>query len=339
MKVIYREKDGSIQAVISYKVGGKWKQKAKQGFKNRKQAEKWVRAVSPEIALIEETTLSDYSITMSLNEYLDTFIEHKRLENISSGTFDGYLKAIDKLRESSFANVALMDIKKPDMKMYFHDLREKTGHSYKAYHNRVKAIFNYGKELDMNFKNPAEFKFDDIATDNRVKYISEELYDKIIKRTTYYRQRVLLRVLYETGLRISEAIGITIFAVKPNELIVDKQFYKGAFCQLKTKGSYRSVPISHDLSEELSNQELFPDGRIFDEKDKQNVQNLLQKFNTSPHCFRHTFITKLVHELDDMKLVSAISGDNIKTVMNTYLEINKDKEEEQRAKVAQMFVS
>lgn len=339
MKPIYREKDGGIQAVIPYKVGGKWKQKSKQGFKNKKQAEKWVRAVSPEIALIEETVLSDYSITMSLNEYLDIFIEHKKLESIASSTFNGYLNTISKLKESPFANVALIDIKKPDMKMYFHDLREATGHSYKTLHIQAKAIFNFSKELDMNLKNPLEFKFEDIATDEREKFITEEFYQDILKRCTYDRQRLLVRTLYETGLRISEAIGITIFTIKPNELIIDKQYYNGAFQKLKTKGSYRSVPISRDLSEELRSQEILPDGRIFDEKDKQNLQKLLQKFNTSPHCFRHTYITKLVHELDDMKLVSAISGDKIDTIMKTYLEINKDKEEEQRAKVARMFVS
>lgn len=339
MKPIYREKDGGIQAVIPYKVGGKWKQKSKQGFKNKKQAEKWVRAVSPEIALIEETVLSDYSITMSLNEYLDIFIEHKRLENIQRSTFDGYLKTIDKLRESPFANVSLMDIKKPDMKMYFHDLRAVNGYSYKAFHNQVKSIFNYCKELDMNFKNPAEFKFEDIATDDREKFITEELYEEIRASCSYARLKLLARTLRESGVRISESIGITIFTVKPEELIIDKQYYNGAFQKLKTKGSYRRVPISRDLSEELRSQEILPDGRIFDEKDKQNLQNLLKKFNTSPHCFRHTYITKLVHELDDLKLVSAISGDDIKTIMSTYLEINKEKEDEQRAKVSRMFVS
>ncbi len=30
--ITYREKDGGIQAIVSYKKNGEWKQKSKQGF-------------------------------------------------------------------------------------------------------------------------------------------------------------------------------------------------------------------------------------------------------------------------------------------------------------------
>ena len=43
--VTYREKDGSIQAIVSYKKGGKWRQKAQQGFKKKKLAKTWADGI------------------------------------------------------------------------------------------------------------------------------------------------------------------------------------------------------------------------------------------------------------------------------------------------------
>ena len=36
----YRERNGSICLVLSYKIGNRWKQKTKQGFKTQREAKK-----------------------------------------------------------------------------------------------------------------------------------------------------------------------------------------------------------------------------------------------------------------------------------------------------------
>ena len=40
-KISTREKDGKIQAIVSFKVNGKWQQKTKQGFTTEKDARRW----------------------------------------------------------------------------------------------------------------------------------------------------------------------------------------------------------------------------------------------------------------------------------------------------------
>lgn len=37
----YREKNGSVCLILSYKVGKRWKQKTKQGFKTQREARKY----------------------------------------------------------------------------------------------------------------------------------------------------------------------------------------------------------------------------------------------------------------------------------------------------------
>ena len=37
----YREKNGGVCLILSYKVGTKWRQKTKQGFKNQREARRY----------------------------------------------------------------------------------------------------------------------------------------------------------------------------------------------------------------------------------------------------------------------------------------------------------
>ncbi len=41
--ITYREKDGGIQAIVSYKKNGEWKQKSKRGFKKKGDAKTWAQ--------------------------------------------------------------------------------------------------------------------------------------------------------------------------------------------------------------------------------------------------------------------------------------------------------
>ena len=68
--VNYRKKDKGIQAIVSYKVGNKWKQKSKQGFENSRTG----KAKAKEWAL---KTLSELETTVKIeSEYTDMLFKN-----------------------------------------------------------------------------------------------------------------------------------------------------------------------------------------------------------------------------------------------------------------------
>lgn len=62
----YREKNGSICLILSYKVGTKWRQKTKQGFKNQREARRYqdelLAQVKEQTGLTDDVSLKDISL-------------------------------------------------------------------------------------------------------------------------------------------------------------------------------------------------------------------------------------------------------------------------------------
>lgn len=150
----------------------------------------------------------------------------------------------------------------------------------------------------------------------------------------------MIRVLYETGMRIGEALGISTQYV--NECLIDvrQQFNIGSNCvtkQLKSKNSYRTIPISRELYVELKKATCDINGRIFYDIKYKTLMKKLKEFNVSCHCFRHTRATILVSSGIDLTVISSIIGDKIETVLNTYVEINRNNIEDKYEKVRQLI--
>ena len=108
-KVSYREKDKSIQCIINYKDGDKWKQKSKQGFKTQKESKSW----QEETLKLIRKELED-SVKLNI-EYKDiTFKEFRKifLEELSIYKEPGTVKTTKTAlnRFSELDNLALEKI-------------------------------------------------------------------------------------------------------------------------------------------------------------------------------------------------------------------------------------
>lgn len=62
----YREKNGNVCLILSYKVGTKWRQKTKQGFKNQREARRYqdelLAQVKEQTGLTDDVSLKDISL-------------------------------------------------------------------------------------------------------------------------------------------------------------------------------------------------------------------------------------------------------------------------------------
>ena len=75
-KISTREKDGKIQAIVAFKVNGKWQQKTKQGFTTEKEARQW--AADTEFTLQKENRSGVVYSDMTLAEVRAMFLDFKK---------------------------------------------------------------------------------------------------------------------------------------------------------------------------------------------------------------------------------------------------------------------
>src|SRR5699024_3421644 len=129
----------------------------------------------------------------------------------------------------------------------------------------------------------------------RIKFIDKKMQLDILN-TVPKKHHKILTFAYNTGLRIGEIIGLTIKDISPHEIDRNKQWYDNGFHKLKTKNSYRQVPITLDVYKELKNSTTDVHGRIFYGYSSEKLNYHLRKFNTSIHCYRHTYVTRLLSQ-------------------------------------------
>ena len=333
MNVSYREKNGKIQAIISYKCNGKWKQKTKQGFDKKSDAKKWAKEMQFELIEMEKLNLNTEDT--SLGEVIEEYIQMLKLRNVSDNTIIAYNTLYNFIKD--IQDVPIKNLSSYDVEVFFLKKSEITGHSYSEYLRYLKIIFNFAcNDLKLIPDNTIRKLKIKKKTDERIKFIDKELYEEILNNVPA-EYRLLLKIAYNTGLRIGEISGLTIKDISPHEIDVNKQWSNGKFHKLKTKNSYRKVPISIDLYNELKSCTIDIHGRMFYNVKRNNVNYYLQDFNTSLHCFRHTYITRLVSEGIATKLISKITGDTVEMIYKVYLELNKDTSEEEINQIRQMI--
>ena len=327
MNITIRQREnGKWQAIISYKdKKGKWKQKPKGGFDKRKDANQWAKEMSFELQKLEKSGVLGNEYT--LEEVFELCISTKKEYDGHSNTKDGYRAALKFF--DPFKDQIVRDIKALDLKKYIDDKREETGWKYNDYISKLRSVFNFAiNVLRACDYNPCVLLFkDDSDQDDRIKFIDENLYNKILKSTKKEKYKLFIRVLYETGMRFNEALGITIQNVFNCLIKIDKQYIpkiKALTDKLKTKNSYRIVPISAGLYADLKKLAFDIDGRIFFDITRSNIEHILKKFKTSPHCFRHTRATILVSSGIDLTVVAQIIGDRIDTILKTYVSVNEN---------------
>lgn len=333
MNVTYREKNGKIQAIISYKVNGKWKQKSKQGFSKQSEAKKWAKEKQFELMELERDNVIHND--MSLDDVIQEYVKVLKLRKCAKNTIISYQSLNNFLKP--FNSTLVKDLSSYNIEVYFLEKSDETGFSYNTYLKHLKIILNFARDdLKILRENPARKLKLKPAIDNRIKFINKELRDEILGNASE-KYKLFLKLAYNTGLRIGELLGITLKDLSPHNIDINKQWYDDGFHKLKTKNSYRQVPISLELYKELKSQTTDVNGRIFYYVYKYNINYYLAKYNTSIHCYRHTYVTRLLSQGISIKMVADIVGDTVEMVYKVYLELNQDTKKEELDQVRKMI--
>ncbi|RDY20746.1 tyrosine-type recombinase/integrase [Criibacterium bergeronii] len=330
MNITYREKDGSIQAIISYKQTGKWKQKSKQGFKTKKQAKQW--AEKQQYSIMEDKQNGIETNEMTISQALEIYLNYKK--NIVKYSSYEIIKTRLKILEP-IQNIEVSKIKPIQITNLIQSMQE-TGHYYKNEIQTIKTYFEFcKKELKIIKENPVNIpRTNKKRQDKRIKYIDTELYQTILSNIQNKKEKLLIKMMYNTGMRKSELLGLKYDDIKDSIITVTRQKYNGTITTLKTQNGYRQIPIPQNLYNEIKQIKIKNiDGFIFDTTTAKKTEYKLKKYNTSFHCFRHTYATNLVAKNINLKVASEILGDKFETFVNTYVQTSKIEQEKAYKKI------
>lgn len=350
MRPSVRKKDGGYQLLLSYKSNGKWKQKAKQGFKSESEAYNYLPEL---VAKIKKKEIIDDDLeNILVLEYLEIYLEDKSKE-VRKGTLKNKknaLKYLEPIYNKKMADVTYYDLKNITSKM---ELADVTAHRYIS---AIKAFFAMAKKpYRIISENPAEdIKLPKVARKEMLTLTSVEildLLDKIRASKTLNKDDIYLATLImaNTGIRIGEAHGLKWEDIDlENKIIHINKQYDNGFKELKTEQSKRSIPLPDTTAKTIEYFKTFviypSEKRVFIKYNHSAAfSSACTKaykragYNITPHKLRHSYATILLSNGVDIKTVASLLGDNVQTVIETYIHYDDQMRKNAKTKLNEIF--
>lgn len=332
----YRQKDNGWQIIISYKdADGKWRQKSRQGFARKSDAKEAEAELLREIKKAPRPVVQGMA-DISLIEFTKHYLKHKHA--LAPGSRRSYMTTVKSLGELAYKpihQITFMDMQDAVSKW---NLKPVTQKNYKA---RLDIIFRAAiKPYGLISDNPiADIELEKSRIPTKIRTISEEQYGKIIKSLSRFPEsRMAVTIGWFTGMRRAEISALTwndisfadatIAVNKQVAYVDDKKFNVSK--TTKSRNGQRVIPIPSELVTALRQyRQDFPiniSGNLFRRPMSVYVQLgvLLHKQNVTFHMLRHTYATRLLAKGIDVQTVAALLGDNVQTVISTYIHYTEE---------------
>lgn len=340
--ITYRKKDKAWQAIISYKIKGKWKQKSRQGFKTQKDAKPFIKSTVKKLESLDNVVkISESYGEYTFKEVREMYLEHSKLYK-EHNTIKGY--------KGCFSNFAKLDdnkineITKLEIQSIVDNLvkKELERSSIETYLRRLKTFFRYVEEdLRLITESPAQdiqIPKEKKKTDKKA--LTKGELNKLMNKLKDNKFYIVAYIATNTGMRLGEILGLTWndISFKTATINVDKQWKilketgKQGFGVLKSKNSYRELPMSKKFINGL---------RKYKKTAITDINNRVAPFNSSSiskylnpklkefagitvHELRHTYAVQLIANGVDFKTVALLLGDDVEQVMHTYSHVIED---------------
>ncbi len=229
-----------------------------------------------------------------------------KIRGFSNKTIKAYLYHV--LKFLRFINKPYNDINENDIKSYFTYLMYKKNASTSTISLIKSALkFSFDEILNFNIVNiktpKAEKKLPTVLTKEEVKLL--------IKNAENKKERLIIKFLYSSGLRVSELCNLKVSDLELNQGIGWVRHGKGA----KDRIIILSEKLIKDLKKYNPKSEfLFPgkNGRM----SERNIQLIINKTakkagirkKVTPHTLRHSFATHLLEQGVDIRKIQKLLG-------------------------------
>lgn len=325
----YRQKDNGWQIIVSYKDGNTWKQKSKQGFATKREAKEHERELIKQIKKPRPIKQDMAGITLA--DFCELYIKTKQLLHSTAQNYRNAVKSLQSVSNKPVHMITYLDIQNA---VSGANIKPQTA---KQYCSKLKVLFRAAvKPYRLITENPMDdIEIPKVRKKERIT-ISEADFNKLLQSATP-QTKLALAISYYAGLRKAELFALTWDDIHDMTITINKQLNwthtgRTEIVPLKTQNGYRTIPIptilAKMLAEYRNTQPISIDKRIIYRRAyvyKQMCQSLKTvDVALTPHCLRHTYATQLLAKGMDIRTVSALLGDHVKTVLNTYVHYSDD---------------
>ncbi len=263
--------------------------------------------------------------------HLHSFLEYLAIEKrYSRHTLTSYQKDLEQFQSfvDDELNCGLDEVGRNDVRMWIVSL-QKSDYDARSINRKITALRSFYKYLQRihSFKNNPTLYIKQLKTEKKLPVFvreeeMEELFSSAYEMKDYndVLDWMMMRVLYDTGMRVSELIGL-------NEEDVDRS--KKQLKVLGKRNKERFIPVSDFLLNELDayikeKRELLimeersplfltPRGKkLYPKFVYSSINSYLSKVTTitkrSPHVIRHTFATHLLNKGAELNAIKDILG-------------------------------
>lgn len=317
---------------------------------------------------------------LTVLELAQKYIDQKR--GVKHNTQANYNFVINIIKKEAFGAKRIDKVKLSDAKEWLIKLQD-DGKGYSSIHSIrgvLRPAFQMAVDDDLINKNPFEFQLatvvvNDSVTREAVTKKQEREFLKFIKEDKHFCQYYDgIYILFETGLRISEFVGLTIEDIEfdNNRIKIDHQLQRKRNMEYaietpKTEKGVRYVPMNKDVAEcfkriienrKKPKVEPMVDGYVgflfLDKNDMPMValhwekyfQHIREKYNKihkiqmpciTPHVCRHTFCSNMAKSGMNPKTLQYIMGHSeIGVTLNTYTHLQFEDALKEMKKVCNM---
>ena len=356
---------------VSYKVGGKYKTKSKQGFRTRKEAELAAAEMERRLNAGFDIDGGDQLFSEYMRNWYEIFRKGKKSQDN-----DNDIRRAVEFVEEYFAGVKLKELTREMYQKALNDYgKTRSTAAVKKHHTSMRACLREALVDGLIVRDPtfnvvAKGKVE--SKDEKLKYLNYEEAKKLIQvtkeRLNYrYISRFIILFALATGARFSEIIGLTWDCVdfKEQTVTINKTWdykYTNNFSNTKNYASIRTITIDRETLSILRKLKLEQDKRALKtgRRNKKNLVFVDQNFEpvtnnavnktlralckkagikeVTCHALRHTHASMLLYKKVNIKYISRRLGHkDIVTTLQTYSHIMDEIEQKESREVDEMM--
>lgn len=345
---LIRKKDNGYQYVITYKnEEGKWKTKSKQGFTLNKAGKELAKDECDKmISSLCEQLINEVKIDKSLKDitflkFSEMYLKHIKLYR-AVNTVRAYKYASEKfcdLNDIEISKITSVDMQTIVDKLTLEGLNPNT---IQDYIRKIATIFKFAMDdynlisaLPTRRLNYVKLKSNESRKKRALNSSEEEelLWDFKFRHRYY----LIILIALKCGLRVGEIMGLTWNDIDTKKRIINvnkqwKMLDDGSydFGELKTKNSYRDVPIPINIINEFEKYKKVTNinNRVFKYKSTLSIAAMinkkLRKYDITIHELRHTYATTLIANGLDFKTAADLLGHDVRETYKTYSHVTDD---------------
>src|SRR5690625_802294 len=258
--IIKRNK--SYQAQVSAYKHGK-NNRITRTFRYKTDAKKWINKMEG----LKDKNIQLYNWSKSFADYYASYIYDIKKKEVSESTFKNYAGTLKFVKEHA-SHIKIKHICYDNIQRLIDKYSESRARSTaKDFKNKISSAIKHAYAVGLIERDfTSSLRFSGYETSERNVVLSFEDYKKLqdyVKNNPSEINTFIYTVML-TGLRRGECLALRPFTISKDKIIVKESISPTSDDKsLKTKSSYREIPITYDLYKRLKSLPIRSDGYLF----------------------------------------------------------------------------